>query len=127
MPAKPLAVPSDHGIGPHDDQGRSPILPRLGEQDPKQSIACAEVRTPDRAPKNRQLLTQRHVRERDGSVFTLRANRSENQPAGLAIKFWRPTSQQPWNGVSMCPAHSVASIRRREEVGGMRVGEPVSH
>ena len=32
-----------------------------------------------------------------------------------------------WNGASMCPAHSPASIRRREEVGGMRVGELVSH
>ena len=38
----------------HDDQGRSPILPGLGEQDPKQSIARAEVRTPDRAPENKR-------------------------------------------------------------------------
>ena len=63
-------MPTHDSVGLHDDQGRSPILPRLGEQDPKQSIACAELRTPDRAPENRQLLTQRHVLERDGSVST---------------------------------------------------------
>jgi hypothetical protein len=63
-------MPTHDRVGLHDDQGRSPIRPRLGEQDPKQSIACAELRTPDRAPENRQLLTQRHVLERDGSVST---------------------------------------------------------
>jgi hypothetical protein len=63
-------MPTHDSVGLHDDQGRSLILPRLGEQDPKQSIARAEVRTPDRAPENRQLLTQRHVLERDGSVST---------------------------------------------------------
>jgi hypothetical protein len=31
-------------------------------------MAHAEVRTLDRAPENRQRLTQRHVLERDGSV-----------------------------------------------------------
>jgi hypothetical protein len=102
-------MPTHDSIGLHDDQGRSPILPRLGEQDPKQSIARAEVRTPDRAPENGQLLTQRHVLEHDGSVSTteqpehsrkadergqhalscrpidLRINR------GFAIRFWRLT------------------------------------
>ena len=63
-------MPTHDSVGLHDDQGRSPILPRLGEQDPKESIACAELRTPDRVPENRQLLTQRHVLERDGSVST---------------------------------------------------------
>ncbi len=61
-------MPAHDRVGLHDDQGRSPILPRLGEQDPEQSIARAEVRTPDRAPENGQLLTQRQVLERDGSV-----------------------------------------------------------
>ena len=61
-------MPTHDRVGLHDDQGRSPILPRLGEQDPEQSIARAEVRTPDRAAENRQLLTQRQVLERDGSV-----------------------------------------------------------
>ena len=63
-------MPTHDSVGLHDDQGRSPILPRLGEQDPKQSISCAKVRAPDRAPENRQLLTQRHVLERDGAVST---------------------------------------------------------
>jgi hypothetical protein len=63
-------MPAHDRVGLHDDHGRSPILPRLGEQDPKQSIGRAELRTPNRAPENRQLLTQRHVLERDGSVST---------------------------------------------------------
>ena len=63
-------MPTHDRVGLHDDQGRSPILPCLGEQNPKQSIARAEVWTPDRAPENGQLLTQRHVLERDGSVST---------------------------------------------------------
>jgi hypothetical protein len=63
-------MPAHDRVGLHDDHGRSPILPRPGEQDPKQSIARAELRTPNRAPENRQLLTQRHVLERDGSVST---------------------------------------------------------
>ena len=92
-------MPAHDRVRLHDDQGRSPILPRLGEQNPKQSIACAEVWTPDRAPENGQLLTQRHVLARDGSVSTTeqpdrstqnekrgehalsrRPNRAENQP-----------------------------------------------
>ncbi len=63
-------MPTNDRVGLHDDQCRSPIPPRLRQQDPKQSIARAEVRTPDRAPENRKLLTQRHVLERDGSVST---------------------------------------------------------
>ena len=63
-------MPPHDRVGLHDDQCLSPILPCFGEQDPKQSIACTELRTPDRAPENRQLLTQRHVLERDGSVST---------------------------------------------------------
>jgi hypothetical protein len=63
-------MPTHNTVRLHDDQGRSPILPRLGKQDPKHTIARAEVRTPDRASEDGQLLTQRHVLERDGSVST---------------------------------------------------------
>jgi hypothetical protein len=71
-------MPTHDRVGPHDDQSRSPIPPRLGEQHPKQSIARAEVRTPDRAPEDGHLLTQRHVLERDGSVSaTEQPERSE--------------------------------------------------
>jgi hypothetical protein len=85
---------------------KSGAIPRLPLPDPKQSIARAEVRTPDRALENGQLLTQRHVLERHGSVSTteqherskhndkarpastiLSSNRSEHQPAG-----WRSGS-----------------------------------
>src|SRR5207244_2269723 len=62
--AEPLAMPTHDRVGLHDDRGRS--LPRLGEEDPKQSIASAEVRTRDVAPEHPQLLTQRHLFERDG-------------------------------------------------------------
>ena len=41
---------------------------RLGEQDPKQPIALAELGTLDRAPEHRQLLTESHVLERDCAV-----------------------------------------------------------
>jgi hypothetical protein len=57
-------------VGLHDDQGRSPIPPHLGEQGTKQAIARAELRTSDCALENGQLLTQRNVLERDGSVST---------------------------------------------------------
>jgi hypothetical protein len=57
---------------------------RPGEQDPKQSIARAEVRTPDRAPENRQLLTQRHVLEGDGSVSTREQPERSNKTTSAA-------------------------------------------
>jgi hypothetical protein len=63
-------MPTHDRLGLHNDQGRSPILPRLGEEDPKQSVARTEVRTPDRASENPQLLTQCQVFKRDGSVTT---------------------------------------------------------
>ena len=106
-------MPTHDRVGLHDDQGRSPIRPRLGEQDPQQSIACAELRTSDRAPENRQLLTQRDVLERDGSVSTTeqperpKQHDKRGQQAlscrpielrinwrGLAIRFWRPTTSK---------------------------------
>ena len=85
-------MPTHDRVGLHEDQGRSPILPRLGEQDPKQSIACAERRTPDRAPENRQLLTQRHVFERDGSVSTTEQPECSKQNAS-AVSMRYPVAQ----------------------------------
>jgi hypothetical protein len=61
-------MPAHDGVRLHDDQGRAPISPRFGEQHPKQSIARAELRTPDGAPTDGQLLTQRQVLEHDSSV-----------------------------------------------------------
>jgi hypothetical protein len=38
--SKPLPMPVDHRLGLHDHQIRAPIRPGLGEQDPRQPIAC---------------------------------------------------------------------------------------
>ena len=61
-------MPADHRLGLHDHQGRAPIPPGLGGQDPKQPIGCAERRPPDRAPEHGQLLTERQVLDYDGAV-----------------------------------------------------------
>ena len=39
-------MPTHDGVRVHDDQGGAPILPRVGEQHPKQSISVAELGTP---------------------------------------------------------------------------------
>jgi hypothetical protein len=64
MSTKPLAVPSDHGVGLHDDQGGAPILPTLGEEDPEQSVRRSELRTFHRSRQHGRLLTEREVRRR---------------------------------------------------------------
>jgi hypothetical protein len=45
MPTEPLAMPAHDRVRLHDEQGRAPISPRVGEQDPEQSIVVAELRT----------------------------------------------------------------------------------
>jgi hypothetical protein len=78
MPAKPLAVASDHGIGLHNDQGGSLVPPTLGEEDPKQPIRRTERRTFHRSRKQGQLLTEREVFEHDCSVAAAdQSDRSE--------------------------------------------------
>ena len=46
LAAEPMAMPTHDGVRVHNDQGCAPILPRVGEQHPKQSISVAELRTP---------------------------------------------------------------------------------
>jgi hypothetical protein len=75
MPAEPLPVPSNHGIGLHNDQGGAPVPPTLGEDDPKQSVRRAELRTFHRSRQHGQLLTERKIFQHDGSVPT--ADQSE--------------------------------------------------
>jgi len=71
-------MPTHDGVRLHDNQGGAPIPPRLGEQHPKRAIARAELRTPYRASEDGQLLAERHVLERDGSVSTTeQSERSE--------------------------------------------------
>jgi hypothetical protein len=61
-------MPAPDRVRLHDDQGRAPISPRLGDEHLKQSISRAELRTRDCAPKDGQLLTQRQVLEHDAPV-----------------------------------------------------------
>jgi hypothetical protein len=68
MPTKPLAVPSDHGIGLHDDQGGAPVPPALGEENPEQSVRRAELRTFPRARQRGHLLTECEILKRDRPV-----------------------------------------------------------
>ena len=63
-------MPSYDSVRVHDDQGRAPIPPRVGEQSPEPSISVAELGTLDGAPEHGQLLTKRQVLERDLSVST---------------------------------------------------------
>jgi len=63
-------MPTHDGVRVHDDQGCAPILPRVGEQHPKQSISVAELGTPHGALEHGQLLTECQILERDRSVST---------------------------------------------------------
>ena len=66
--SEPLPMPTDHRLGLHDDQGRTPVPPGVSEQHPKQSISRTEWRTLDRALEHRQLLTEGQVLKRDRVV-----------------------------------------------------------
>ena len=61
-------MPTDHRLGLHDDQGRTPVSPGVSEQHPKQSISRTERRTRDRALEHRQLLTEGQILKRDRAV-----------------------------------------------------------
>ena len=61
-------MPTDHRLGLHDDQGRTPVSPRVREQHPKQSISRTEWRTLDRALEHRQLLSEGQVLKHDRAV-----------------------------------------------------------
>jgi hypothetical protein len=97
------------GVRLHDDQGRTPVSPRVGEQDPKQAISAVEWGTLDGPLKHRHLLTQRQVLKRHRSVSTAEQREGSEQDdkrsqhelscraidqesnAGLSIWFWRTT------------------------------------
>ena len=61
-------MPTDHCLGLHDDQGRTPVPPGVSEQHPKQSMSRTEWRTLDCALEHRQLLTEGQVLKRDRAV-----------------------------------------------------------
>jgi hypothetical protein len=72
-------MPPHDRVRLHDNQRRAPFRPRLREQHPKQPISRAQLRTSGRAPEDSQLLTRRHVFERDGPVSaTDQRERSEH-------------------------------------------------
>jgi hypothetical protein len=58
-------MPPHYRFGLHDDQGGAPVPPRLGEEDPKESVARVELWALGRAPPGGQLLTEREILERD--------------------------------------------------------------
>ena len=59
--AKPIAMPSHHGVRLNDRQRRPPIRPDSGQDDPKQPVARPEVRALCPACHRRQLLPQRQI------------------------------------------------------------------
>lgn len=63
-------MPTHDGVRVHDDQGCSPLPPRVGEQPPRQSISMAESGTRHGALEHGQLLTKCQILERDRSVST---------------------------------------------------------
>jgi len=65
-----MAMPAYNSVRVHDDQGCSPIPPRVGEHHPEQPISVAELRTPHGTLEYGQLLTEVPDLERDGSVST---------------------------------------------------------
>jgi hypothetical protein len=72
-------MPTHHGVRLYHDQSRAPLRPRLRDQHPEEPISRTELRTPDRAPEDGQLLTQRHIFERDRPVSaTDQPERSEH-------------------------------------------------
>jgi hypothetical protein len=72
-------MPTHHCVGLYHDQRRAPLRPRLREPQPEESISRRQLRTPDRASEDDQLLTQRQIFESDSPVSaTDRPERSEH-------------------------------------------------
>ena len=71
-------MPPQHRLGLHDHQGGAPLAPRLGQEDPKESVPATELWAPTRSAQRGELLTEREILERDGSVSTTeQSDRSE--------------------------------------------------
>jgi hypothetical protein len=105
-------MPSDNRVRLHDDQGRAPLRPRLSEQHPKQSIARAEWRMLDGAPEDGQLLTQRHVLQRDGSVSATHYS-------------WRAVSTEPGPLAGPVSQPAIASVAiSGHKKAGLSISEP---
>ena len=61
-------MPTHDGVRVHDDQGRAPIAPRVGEQHPKQAISVTEWGPLDGPSEHSQLLAEGEVLKCHSSV-----------------------------------------------------------
>ena len=62
------ALPSQDGVGRHDDESPSPSGPDFGQPDPQQTIPSAELRPGHHSLVSGQLLAQGEILERDVAV-----------------------------------------------------------
>ena len=61
-------MPPQHRLGLPDHQGSTPLAPSLGEEDSEGSVSPAELWALDRSGQCGELLPEREILERDGSV-----------------------------------------------------------
>src|SRR5262249_7135392 len=77
--AKATPLPTEHGVGGHDDESPPPACPPAGHPDPEPSITPAELR-PRRCPLvHGKLLTQRQVLEGEGAVAAAEERKESNE------------------------------------------------
>jgi hypothetical protein len=72
-------MPTHDRVRLHDDQGRTPVSPRVAEQDPRQSISVVEWGTLGGTLEHRQLLTECQVFKRHRSVSTAEQREGSGQ------------------------------------------------
>jgi hypothetical protein len=61
-------MPPQHRFRLHDHQGGAPLVPVLGQEDPKESVPPAEAWALDRSGQRGQSLTEHETLECDGPV-----------------------------------------------------------
>jgi hypothetical protein len=98
-PAEPFAMPSHNGVGLHEHEYRSPVPPRVSQDDPKQPIARPELRTRHRASQRIELLAEGEVLE-DQFVMSpagqrQRANEHKDHLQHASIVSFRRRTKQP--------------------------------
>ena len=54
-------MPSHHGVGLDEHERAAPVVPRLGQHDPKQAISPSKLRTGDGASQRVELLPEREI------------------------------------------------------------------
>jgi hypothetical protein len=107
-------MPAQDPLWLHDQQGRAPLLPHVGEQDPEEPISWPELQPGPGSRQCGQLLAQRKVLEGNRSVAaTHQSDKSKKhdkcrehtrscresgqriKQAGPAIALWRTTGFEP--------------------------------